>query len=83
MIRQLAWEVQHVTRAQVLSNVSLFYLHMLFLILALCLMVVKRLCIPRHHILTKSIQSRKGEKEVGIFSLYLLFYQEEKFSRGP
>ena len=48
MILQLAWEVQYVTRAQVLSNVSLFYLHILFLFLALCLMVVKRLCIQKH-----------------------------------
>ena len=56
-----------------ISNVSLFHFHMLFLILALCLMVVKRLCISRHHILTRSIQSRKGEKEVGIFSFMSAF----------
>ena len=58
-------------------------LHMLFLIPALCLMVVKRLYISRHHILTKSIQSRKGEKGRN-FLLYVCFFTKEKNSQeGP
>ena len=45
---------------------------------ALCLMVVKRLYVSRHYILTKSVQSRKGEKEVGIFSFISAFLPERK-----